>query len=60
MTRVVEQSAESGGAGVQAAVPGEDVLRVGVGPVLAHQREDGGQVGGTRRARHHAGPKSRS
>jgi hypothetical protein len=31
MTRVVEQSAESGGAGVHAAVPGEDVLRVGVG-----------------------------
>jgi hypothetical protein len=59
MTRVVEQSAESGG-GVQTTVPGEDVLRVGVGPVLAHQREDGGQVGRTRRARHHAGPKSRS
>ncbi len=33
---------------------------VGVRAVLADQREDGGQVVGTRRARHHAGPQTDS
>ena len=56
VVRVLEQPAEPGGGGVQPGVAGEDVLGVRVGPVLADEREDGGQVGGTRRARDHAGP----
>jgi hypothetical protein len=32
-------------------VTGEDVLGMGVGAVLAHERENGRQIGGTRRAR---------
>ena len=56
MTRVVEQAAEAGGGRVQPGVAGEDVLRVRIGPVLAHEGEHGRQVRGTRGARDDAGP----
>jgi hypothetical protein len=51
VTGVLEQSAESGRRGVQPGVAGEDVLRVCVGAVLAHERQDGRQVARPRRAR---------
>ena len=56
MARVLEQPAEAGGGRVQPGVAGEDVLGVRVGPVLADEREHGGQVVGTRGARDDAGP----
>jgi hypothetical protein len=60
MTGVLEQPAETRRRRVQAGVAGQDVLGVGVGAVLADQREDGGQVLGTRRARRDAGPRNGS
>ena len=57
---ILEQATEPGGGGVEPAVPGEHVLGVGVRAVLAHQREDGGQIGDPRRARNHARPRTGS
>jgi hypothetical protein len=39
---------------------GEDVFGVRLGAVLADQRENSGQVRGTRSARHHTGPRTGS
>jgi hypothetical protein len=57
---VVEQPAEARRRGVEPRVSGEDVLGVGVGAVLADERENSGQVGGTRCARDDAGPRTGS
>ena len=57
---VVEQPAEPRGGGVEPRVPGEDVLGVRVGAMLAHEREHGGQVVDARRARDHAGSRTSS
>jgi hypothetical protein len=55
---VLEQPAETGRCRVQARVARQDVLGVGVGAVLPHETEDGGQIGGTRDARRHARPET--
>ena len=59
VVRVGQQPAEPGSAAVSSgAWPREHPLGVRLGPVLADEREDGGQVVGARRARHHAGPRT--
>jgi hypothetical protein len=51
-----EEPAEPGGGSRTGNLPGEHLLGMRVRSVLADQRQDSGQVVGTRRARHHAGP----
>jgi hypothetical protein len=55
VTRVLQEPTETGGRGVQPGVAGEDVLGVRVRAVLTDERQHGRQIGGMRRARHHAG-----
>ena len=57
---ILEQPAEPGSGARSAGVAAEDVLGVRVGAVLTDEREHGGQVGGTRGARDHAGPRTGS
>ena len=54
--RVGEQAAEAGRGRGPGGLTGQHPLGVRLGAVLAHQREDGGQVVGSRRARDDAGP----
>jgi hypothetical protein len=57
VVRVLEQPVEARGRRVQAGVPGEDVLGVRVGAVLAHEGEHRRQIGDSRRARVHPRPR---
>jgi hypothetical protein len=55
-----QQPPESGGCGGPGRLPGEDLLGVRVGPVLADERKDRGQVIGARGARHHTSSRTGS
>ena len=52
---IVQEPAESGGRRVESRMAAEDVLGVGIGAVLPHEREHGRQVVGTRGACDHTG-----
>jgi hypothetical protein len=58
--RITEQPSEPDRGRSRRGMTGEDVFGVRLGAVLADQRENSGQVRGTRSARHHTGPRTGS